>query len=206
VKNYHIELNIIVVSKLLNNNNMLPSLKSLFFDMYFVSVSENLVRPTEFKTIFTSKKLTKKDFLRKYLNSEFYLVYKRIENRSYEEFLYRVSFDIFKKFGPDDFYMGAGNDHLIDILETIEKIGSELIFRNVNRFANDTNYSDFVLSNVRKDSDKDFLKKQFLIKRNSLGEINAEETFKALILNTQNTARKMKRKMAKVYAAIPDKY
>ena len=195
-----------IISGLLSNGDMLPTLRVLFFDMYFISVTENLVRPTEFKTIFTSKKLTKKDFLKKYLNSEFYLVYKRIENRNYEEFLYRVSFDIFKKFGPDNFYMGAGNDYLIDLLETIEKIGSELILRNVNRFANDTNYSDFILSNIREDSDKDFLKKQFLIKRNSLGEINAEETFKALILNTQNTAIKMKRKMAKVYAAIPDKY
>jgi hypothetical protein len=195
-----------VISALLNNENMLPSLRVLFFDMYFISVTENLVRPTEFKTIFTSKKLTKKDFLNKYLNSEFYLVYKRIENRTYEEFIYRVSIDIFKQFGPNMFYAGAHDDYLFNLLETIENIGSELILRNVKRFANDTNYSDFVLSNVRKDSDKDFLKKQFLIKRNSLGEINAEETFKALILNTQNTARKMKRKMAKVYAAIPDKY
>lgn len=195
-----------VIDSLLNNMDMLPSLKVLFFDMYFISVTENLVRPTEFKTIFTSKKLTKKDFLNKYLNSDFYLVYKRIEDRTYQELLYKVSVDIFRKFGPNMFYAGAHDDYLFNLLKTIKKIGSGLILQNISRFANDNSYGDFVLSNVRKDSDKDFLKKQFLIKRNSLGEINAEETFKALILNTQDTARKMKRKMAKVYAAIPDKY
>ena len=195
-----------VIDSLLNNENMLPSLRVLFFDMYFISVTENLVRPAEFKTIFTSKKLTKKDFLNKYLNSEFYLVYKRIEDRTYQELLYKVSVDIFRKFGPNMFYAGAHDDYLFNLLKTIKKIGSGLILQNISRFANDTSYGDFVLSNVRKDSDKDFLKKQFLIKRNSLGEINAEETFKALILNTKDTARKMKRKMAKVYAAIPDKY
>lgn len=195
-----------VIDSLLNNMDMLPSLKVLFFDMYFVSVTENLVRPSEFKTIFTSKKLTKKDFLTKYLKSEFYLTYKRIEDRTYQELLYKVSVDIFRKFGPNMFYAGAHNDYLFNLLETIKKIGSGIILRNVNRFANDSNYGDFVLSNVRKDSDKDFLKKQFLIKRNSLGEINTEETFKALILDMQNSARKMKRKMGKIYATIPDKY
>jgi hypothetical protein len=195
-----------VVSKLLNKNNMLPSLKSLFFDMYFVSVSENLVRPAEFKTIFTSKKLTKKDFLTQYLKSDFYLIYKRIEERDYHNFLYKVSIDLFKKRGPNWFYAGMYEDHLLNVLELIQIEGTDLIFKNISRFADDTNYDDFVLSDINRDTFKDFVKKQFLIKKNASGGIDVDKTFNAIILDMQDSARKMKRKMAKVYAAIPDKY
>jgi hypothetical protein len=97
-------------------------------------------------------------------------------------------------------------DHLLNVLELIQIKGTDLIFKNISRFADDTNYDDFVLSDINRDTFKDFVKKQFLIKKNASGGIDVDKTFNAIILDMQDSARKMKRKMAKVYAAIPDKY
>lgn len=176
----------------------------LLFDLYFLSKTENLVRPSEFKSIFTSRKLTKKDFLDAYLKSDFYKIYKRAEELTYESFINQIKKEASIKYGENHFE-GLSDDILAMALENIKTIGEDLISTTVSKFANDnTSYGEQL--NITKKSFDSFLKKQFFLKKDIKGKIDLVNTFKSIISNMNYEAKKMKQKMGKVYASIPDKY
>jgi hypothetical protein len=180
------------------------TITNLLFDLYFLSETENLVRPSEFKSIFTTRKLTKKDFLETYLKSDFHKIYKRSEELTYESFISKLKEEATKKYG-EDHLNDVSSDILAMAIENIKTIGEDLISASVSRFANDyTMYGGEL--NITKKSFDSFLKKQFFLKKDKSGKIDLVNTFKAIISNMNYVAKKMKQKIGKVYASIPDKY
>lgn len=192
-----------ITSALLKTDNMLPTLSELFFFMYYTSATENLVRPSEFKTIFTSKKLTKKDFLKQYLKSNFYRIYNRIEDLNIKEFYLDIDNEVYEKLKPN-YYLGVHLDYLSMIIKKIEESGLNSITKQVSGF--NTEYNNDEISKIIKNANKDFIKKQFSIKKDSSGEIDPKSTFDSIIISLKKNAKNMKRKIAKVYAMIPDEY
>ena len=139
-----------------------------------------------------------------YLKSDFHKIYKRSEELTYESFISKLKEEATKKYG-EDHLNDVSSDILAMAIENIKTIGEDLISASVSRFANDyTMYGGEL--NITKKSFDSFLKKQFFLKKDKSGKIDLVNTFKAIISNMNYVAKKMKQKIGKVYASIPEKY
>lgn len=65
----------------------LPALDKFLYGIYYTSLIENLVRPTEVATLLKFKKVDKKDFVKALQETEVYKNLKRAENVGYDEMI-----------------------------------------------------------------------------------------------------------------------
>lgn len=200
-------------------------LNDFVFDLYYLTTIENIVRPSEFKTFIDSKKITKKQFLQVYYDSEMYKKFNICENITYDKLYNDIDNYLKTKLNPN-FY----NDNykhisilfvlestLIDIIKTGGEILQQIILEKM------PNSSIAKQNKVFSKKFNTFVKRHFFIKSsqnkkplpyselyltndNLLGSIDAEKTYKAIIKDMNITATKMKKKIAKLYEDIPYEY
>lgn len=194
----------LVVSKRDNVTDIEP-LNDFIFNLYYLISTENIVRPTEFKTFLTSKRATKKQFLQSYYDSNMFKKFNMCENETYEKLYNKIDEELAKN-QPKNIYNINTKDTEIHkrlreaIVNLINQGGSLLKKIVADKMPNSSlDEQDVVYSKKL----SIFLKKHMFIKQSSNKIIDVEKTYRAIIKDMNNTATKMKKKIAKIYEDIP---
>lgn len=194
----------LVVSKRDNVTDIEP-LNDFIFNLYYLISTENIVRPTEFKTFLTSKKATKKQFLQSYYDSNMFKKFNICENETYEKLYNKIDEELAKN-EPKNVYNINTKDTEIHkrlreaIVNLINQGGSLLKKIVADKMPNSSlDEQDVVYSKKL----SIFLKRHMFIKQSPKKIIDVEKTYRAIIKDMNNTATKMKKKIAKIYEDIP---
>lgn len=186
------------------------TLIDFFFDLYYLSSTENLVRPSELKTKLDNENVTKKDFKEIYYNSKMYKKFDICQNMTYEKLYNNLGEELATKVSPEKF--SKSKDKLIsnELSKTIRKMiasGKDYLKTMIPISKGDISITNAYLSKF-----KSFLKNHLFIKYASnqvIGTdkvIDTEKTYRAIIKDMNATAIKMKKKIAKLYEDVPDNY
>jgi len=175
-----------------------------FFNLYYLTSVENIVRPSELKTTLDNKMVTKKDFKQIYYNSKMYDKFNICQNTTYEKLYNDLGEELAKKVTPKVFK--ASKDNLISfaLSEIIRKIINE--GKNYLKTMIPNSTGDVSISNAYLRKFKIFLKNHLFIKYTSSEDVDTEKTYRAIIKDMNATAIKMKKKIAKLYEDVPDNY
>lgn len=180
------------------------TLNDFLFNLYYLSLIENIVRPSEFKTELDNKKVTKEQFKQIYYNSEMYNKFEICEKTTYEKLYADLSQELSKTLP----------DQILDVLQqTIARmvtVGVEYLtelieIRMPNAPADE-------MASVFGNKFEVFLKKHMFVKYkpskdiNTKRELDVEKTYRSIIKDMNITATKMKKKISKLYADIPYEY
>ena len=180
------------------------TLIDFFFDVYYLSSTENLVRPSELKTKLDNENVTKKDFKEIYYNSKMYKKFDFCQNMTYEKLYNDLGEELATKVSPEKF--SKSKDKLIsnELSKTIRKMiasGKDYLKTMIPISKGDISIKNAYLSKF-----KSFLKNHLFIKYASNQVIDTEKTYRAIIKDMNATAIKMKKKIAKLYEDVPDNY
>ena len=191
------------------------TLNDFVFNLYYMSLIENIVRPTEFKTKLEADRVTKKEFLKNYYDSEMYKVFNVCENITFEKLYDELKAELEKNTPKDTLdQVNLDENTLSAMTTTIVNIihkGAEYLMEVM---IDKTPIVHRMYAFEKKF--KVFMKKHMLIKFNSKvtinfpidlnNSINIEKTYRAIIKDMNFTANKMKKKIAKIYEDIPYEY
>ena len=181
------------------------TLNDFVFNLYYMSLIENIVRPTEFKTKLETDRVTKKEFLKNYYDSEMYKVFNVCENITFEKLYDELKAEL-EKDTPEDTLdqVNLDKNTLSAMTTTIVNIinkGAEYLMEVI---MDKTPIAQSMYAFEKKF--KVFMKKHMFIKFDSKNNINIEKTYRAIIKDMNFTANKMKKKIAKIYEDIPYEY
>jgi len=176
------------------------TLKDFIFNLYYMSLIENIVRPSEFKSKLEADRITKKEFLKNYYDSEMYKVFNICENITFEKLYNDLKAELVKNTPEDKLDEDTLSEMRTTIVGVINK-GAEYL-REV--IMDKTPFADMMYAFEKKF--KIFMKKHIFVKLDSDNTINVENTYRAIIKDMNFTANKMKRKIAKIYEDIPFEY
>lgn len=191
------------------------TLNDFVFNLYYMSLIENIVRPTEFKAKLEADRVTKKEFLKNYYDSEMYKVFNVCENITFEKLYDELKAELEKNTPKDTLdQVNLDENTLSAMTTTIVNIihkGAEYLMEVM---IDKTPIVHSMYAFEKKF--KVFMKKHMLIKFNSKvtinfpidlnNSINIEKTYRAIIKDMNFTANKMKKKIAKIYEDIPYEY
>jgi hypothetical protein len=190
------------------------SLSDFVFNLYYLSLIENIVRPTELKTTLDNKKVTKKQFQQVYYDSEMYHKFEICENTTYEKLCNELLKDLEKSLPPIIFKHKTKSE-IIEIMLTktfINMIDEGASFLKMAIFDKMPNAPIDEIDSVFNNKFEVFLKKHMFIKykpsKDIYGEkdLDVEKTYRSLIKDMNITATKMKKKIAKLYEDLPYEY
>ena len=181
------------------------TLKDFIFNLYYMSLIENIVRPSEFKSKLEADMVTKKEFLQNYYDSEMYNVFKTCESITFEKLYDDLKAELEKNTPKDKLdQVDLDEDTLSELRTTIVGVinkGAEYL-REV--IMDKTPFADMMYAFEKKF--KIFMKKHIFVKLDSDNTINVENTYRAIIKDMNFTANKMKKKIARIYDDIPYEY
>jgi hypothetical protein len=181
------------------------TLKDFIFNLYYMSLIENIVRPSEFKSKLEADRVTKKEFLKNYYDSEMYKVFKTCESITFEKLYDDLKAELEKNKPKDKIdQVNLDEDTLSELRTTIVGVinkGAEYL-REV--IMDKTPFADMMFAFEKKF--KIFMKKHIFVKFDSDKTINVENTYRAIIKDMNFTANKMKKKIARIYEDIPYEY
>jgi len=170
-----------------------------------MSLIENIVRPSEFKSKLEADRVTKKEFLQNYYDSEMYNVFKTCESITFEKLYDDLKAELEKNTPKDKLdQVDLDEDTLSELRTTIVGVinkGAEYL-REV--IMDKTPFADMMYAFEKKF--KIFMKKHIFVKLDSDNTINVENTYRAIIKDMNFTANKMKKKIARIYDDIPYEY
>lgn len=184
------------------------TLNDFVFNLYYITLIENLVRPTEFKTKLDNKKITKKQFLQSYYDSEMYNKFNICEKITYEKLCDDLIEELEKTL-PSTIFRTIDKDAIIEMIlkETIIKMingGAKFLKLVIQEKMPNSSVEEMV--DVFSGKVNSFLKKHLFIKYKPNKDIDVEKTYRAIIKDMNFTAIKMKKKIARLYEDIPYEY
>lgn len=190
------------------------TLNDFLFNLYYLSLIENIVRPSEFKTELDNKKVTKEQFKQIYYNSEMYNKFEICEKTTYEKLYADLSQELSKTL-PNQTLNATNKDSVIlDVLQqTIARmvtVGVEYLTKLIE--IRMPNAPADEMASVFGNKFEVFLKKHMFVKYkpskniNTKRELDVEKTYRSIIKDMNITATKMKKKISKLYADIPYEY
>jgi len=191
------------LSSILNSLSPIDEVEYVFYSSYFVSVIENLVRPTEVMSLIRTHQITKKDFLNFIKSNETYKTLNKIKNFTANEFYYRLFKNLDKirkniytlkgKFGYNfNIYDYSSSEYIIKLYLYIMK---DLFEKHSIEFIKSFTYDSNLFDNSE-NRKRYFQSISDKIKKN----IKPEEFFKSEIENNAKKADLAIRKLAKLYA------
>lgn len=184
------------------------TLNDFIFNLYYLTLTENIVRPTELKTTLDNKKITKKQFLQVYYDSEMYGKFEICENTTYEKLCNELLIDLEKSLPPIIFKQKTKSEVIEIILKktffTIIDEGASFLKMVIVQKMPNASIDEMTF--VFKNKFEVFLKKHMFIKYKPNKDLDVEKTYKSIIKDMNNTATKMKKKIAKLYEDIPYEY
>jgi hypothetical protein len=191
------------------------TLNDFVFNLYYLISTENIVRPSELITFLESKKITKKQFLQSYYDSEIYKTFNICENTKYEQLYNNLDVELKKELDPqsyndytkDDIISNVFKQTLTNMIYTgrdfikkviIEKMPNSSLDETFEAFSK--KFNSFLQNHL-------FIKyKSVVINNKPSRDIDTEKTYRAIIKDMNITATKMKKKLAKIYEDIPNEY
>ena len=190
------------------------ALSDFVFNLYYLSLIENIVRPTELKTTLDNKKITKKQFQQVYYDSEMYHKFEICENTTYEKLCNELLKDLEKSLPPVIFKYKTKSEVIEIMLKKtfINMVDEGASFLKMAIFEKMPNASIDEITSVFENKFEVFLKKHMFIKYKSSKDIygekdlDVEKTYRSLIKDMNITATKMKKKIAKLYEDLPYEY
>lgn len=191
-------------SKVTNTN----TLNDFVFNLYYLTSIENIVRPSEFKTFLDSKRITKKQFLQSYYDSNMYKKFNICENIKYEDLYNNLDKDLTLMFDTKIYNDNTKNIIILAVLEeTLTNMiteGGKFLKQVIKEKMPNAPLNKLAKVFVKKFDT--FIRRHLFIKFYPDKSINSEKTFKAIIKDMNITAIKMKKKIAKLYEDIPYNY
>ena len=190
------------------------ALSDFVFNLYYLSLIENIVRPTELKTTLDNKKITKKQFQQVYYDSEMYHKFEICENTTYEKLCNELLKDLEKSLPPIIFKYKTKSE-VVEIMLTktfINMVDEGASFLKMAIFEKMPNAPIDEMTSVFENKFEVFLKKHMFIKykssKDKYGEkdLDVEKTYRSIIKDMNITATKMKKKIAKLYEDVPYEY
>jgi len=192
-------------SRKVTNTN---TLNDFVFNLYYLTSIENIVRPSEFKTFLDSKRITKKQFLQSYYDSNMYKKFNICENIKYEDLYNNLDKDLTLMFDTKIYNDNTKNIIILAVLEvTLTNMiteGGKFLKQVIKEKMPNAPLNKLVEVFVKKFDT--FIRRHLFIKFSPDKSINSEKTFKAIIKDMNITAIKMKKKIAKLYEDIPYNY
>ncbi len=190
------------------------ALSDFVFNLYYLSLIENIVRPTELKTTLDNKKITKKQFQQVYYDSEMYHKFEICENTTYEKLCNELLKDLEKSLPPVIFKYKTKSEVIEIMLKKtfINMVDEGASFLKMAIFQKMPNAPIDEMTSVFENKFEVFLKKHMFIKYKSSKDIygekdlDVEKTYRSLIKDMNITATKMKKKIAKLYEDLPYEY
>jgi len=184
------------------------TLNDFIFNLYYITLIENLVRPTELKTTLDNKKVTKKQFKQVYYDSEMYHKFDICEKTTYEKLCADLIEELEKKL-PSIIFKTTSKYDIIEMIlkKTIINMidgGANFLKRIIHEKMPNSSLEEMV--DVFLGKFDSFLKKHLFIKYKPNKDIDVEKTYRAIIKDMNFTAIKMKKKIARLYEDIPYKY
>jgi hypothetical protein len=190
------------------------TLNDFIFNLYYLSLIENVVRPTELKTTLDNKKVTKKQFQQFYYDSEMYHKFDICEKTKYETLCNELLKDLEKSLPPIIFKHKTKSEVLEIILKKtfINMVDEGASFLKMAIFQKMPNAPIDEMTSVFENKFEVFLKKHMFIKykpskdKNSEKDLDVEKTYRSIIKDMNITATKMKKKISKLYEDLPYDY
>lgn len=191
------------------------TLNDFVFNLYYLISTENIVRPSELITFLESKKITKKQFLQSYYDSEIYKTFNICENTKYEQLYNNLDVELKQELDPKSYNDYTKDDIISNVLkQTLSKMihtGRDYIKKVVvGKMPNSSLDETFEVFSKKF---KSFLENHLFVKYKSviinnkpIRDIDTEKTYRAIIKDMNITATKMKKKLAKIYEDIPNEY
>lgn len=185
------------------------TMSTFLFNLYYLTEIENLVRPTEFKSELINKKVTKKNFLKSYYESDIYKKFNECKDMTYEKLLLDLKIEAQKNL-PKHILQNKNIDKMLfkiisSTLNNLLRVGTDYLRYTISTAMN--NMSTDERRTIFKNKLKKFLKNHLFIKYYSDGKtVNVEETFKKMIQDMNLTAIRMMKKIAKIYEDMPYEY
>lgn len=196
---------VVANSRKVTNTN---TLNDFVFNLYYLTSIENIVRPSEFKTFLDSKRITKKQFLQSYYDSNMYKKFNICENIKYEDLYNNLDKDLTLMFDTKIYNDNTKNIIILAVLEeTLTNMiteGGKFLKQVIKEKMPNAPLNKLVEVFVKKFDT--FIRRHLFIKFSPDKSINSEKTFKAIIKDMNITAIKMKKKIAKLYEDIPYNY
>jgi hypothetical protein len=191
------------------------TLNEFVFNLYYLISTENIVRPSELITFLESKKITKKQFLQSYYDSEIYKTFNICENTKYEKLYNNLDVELKQELDPQSYNDYTKDDIISKVLkQTLSRMiytGRDFIKKvTISKMPNSSLDETFEVFSKKF---KSFLENHLFIKYKSViidnkpsVDIDTEKTYRAIIKDMNITATKMKKKLAKIYEDIPNEY
>ena len=196
---------VVANSRKVTNTN---TLNDFVFNLYYLTSIENIVRPSEFKTFLDYKRITKKQFLQSYYDSNMYKKFNICENIKYEDLYNNLDKDLTLMFDTKIYNDNTKNIIILAVLEeTLTNMiteGGKFLKQVIKEKMPNAPLNKLVEVFVKKFDT--FIRRHLFIKFSPDKSINSEKTFKAIIKDMNITATKMKKKIAKLYEDIPYNY
>jgi len=196
---------VVANSRKVTNTN---TLNDFVFNLYYLTSIENIVRPSEFKTFLDSKRITKKQFLQSYYDSNMYKKFNICENIKYEDLYNNLDKDLTLMFDTKIYNDNTKNIIILAVLEeTLTNMiteGGKFLKQVIKEKMPNAPLNKLAKVFVKKFDT--FIRRHLFIKFYPDKSINSEKTFKAIIKDMNITAIKMKKKIAKLYEDIPYNY
>lgn len=196
---------VVANSRKVTNTN---TLNDFVFNLYYLTSIENIVRPSEFKTFLDSKRITKKQFLQSYYDSNMYKKFNICENIKYEDLYNNLDKDLTLMFDTKIYNDNTKNIIILAVLEeTLTNMiteGGKFLKQVIKEKMPNAPLNKLAKVFVKKFDT--FIRRHLFIKFSPDKSINSEKTFKAIIKDMNITAIKMKKKIAKLYEDIPYNY
>lgn len=196
---------VVANSRKVTNTN---TLNDFVFNLYYLTSIENIVRPSEFKTFLDYKRITKKQFLQSYYDSNMYKKFNICENIKYEDLYNNLDKDLTLMFDTKIYNDNTKNIIILAVLEeTLTNMiteGGKFLKQVIKEKMPNAPLNKLVEVFVKKFDT--FIRRHLFIKFSPDKSINSEKTFKAIIKDMNITAIKMKKKIAKLYEDIPYNY
>lgn len=196
---------VVANSRKVTNTN---TLNDFVFNLYYLTSIENIVRPSEFKTFLDYKRITKKQFLQSYYDSNMYKKFNICENIKYEDLYNNLDKDLTLMFDTKIYNDNTKNIIILAVLEeTLTNMiteGGKFLKQVIKEKMPNAPLNKLAKVFVKKFDT--FIRRHLFIKFYPDKSINSEKTFKAIIKDMNITAIKMKKKIAKLYEDIPYNY